>query len=135
MVQYSNIQKKWIKCNDAKEELRLKIIKGDTGDGVPNILSDDEVLITEGARQTPVTQKQLRLLDKDPNDWPTKIQKNWIRNKDLIDLSMTPPEYKTQIEEQFNQEPKGNIQLWMNYLMKHKMKLLLESLDDFEIRY
>ena len=113
----------------------MKIVKGDTGDGVPNILSDDEVLITEGARQTPVTQKQLKMLQEDPNTWPTRIQKNWLRNKDLIDMQMTPPEYKSQIHQQFNQEPKGNIQLWMNYLMKHKMKLLLESLDDFEIRY
>ena len=135
VVQYSNIQKKWIKCKDAEEELWMKIVKGDTGDGVPNILSDDEVLITEGARQTPVTQKQLKMLEEDPNTWPTRIQKNWLRNKDLIDLQMTPPEYKSQIQQQFNQEPKGNIQLWMNYLMKHKMKLLLESLDDFEIRY
>ena len=135
VVQYSNIQKKWIKCKDAEEELWMKIVKGDTGDGVPNILSDDEVLITEGARQTPVTQKQLKMLQEDPNTWPTRIQKNWLRNKDLIDLQMTPPEYKSQIQQQFNQEPKGNIQLWMNYLMKHKMKLLLESLDDFEIRY
>ena len=135
VVQYSNIQKKWIKCKDAEEELWMKIVKGDTGDGVPNILSDDEVLITEGARQTPVTQKQLKMLQEDPNTWPTRIQKNWLRNKDLIDLQMTPPEYTSQIQQQFNQEPKGNIQLWMNYLMKHKMKLLLESLDDFEIRY
>ena len=119
VVQYSNIQKKWIKCKDAEEELWMKIVKGDTGDGVPNILSDDEVLITEGARQTPVTQKQLKMLQEDPNTWPTRIQKNWLRNKDLIDLQMTPPEYKTQIEEQFNQEPKGNIQLWMNYLIKY----------------
>tara|TARA_Y100000114_G_scaffold88947_1_gene82490 strand:+ start:4077 stop:4898 length:822 start_codon:yes stop_codon:yes gene_type:complete len=135
VVQYSNIQKKWIKCKDAEEELWMKIVKGDTGDGVPNILSDDEVLITEGARQTPVTQKQLKMLQEDPNTWPTRIQKNWLRNKDLIDLQMTPPEYTSQIQQQFNEEPKGNIQLWMNYLMKHKMKLLLESLDDFEIRY
>ncbi|SVD16636.1 uncharacterized protein METZ01_LOCUS369490, partial [marine metagenome] len=45
--QYSPIQKKFVE-GDAKWSLHEKLIKGDVGDGVPNIMSDDNVFIDEG---------------------------------------------------------------------------------------
>ena len=132
--QWSNIQKKWVKSDNPEEELFEKICKGDTGDGVPNVLSDDEVLITEGARQTPVTKKQMTMLKGDQNDWTTQVQRRFIRNKTLIDLSQTPEAQKDEIMKQYNGESFGSIQSWMSYLMKHQMKLHLESLTDFEVR-
>ena len=52
--QWSPLQKKFI-VGDPVESLYDKTIRGDTGDGVPNILSSDDTFITEGKRQTPVT--------------------------------------------------------------------------------
>ena len=132
--QWSNIQKKWVKSDNPEEELYEKICRGDTGDGVPNVLSDDEVLITEGARQTPVTKKQMTMLKGDPLEWPLQVQRRFIRNKQLIDLTQTPELKKDEIMKQYNGDTRGSIQKWMSYLMKHQMKLHLESLTDFEVR-
>ena len=132
--QWSNIQKKWVKSDNPEDELFEKICKGDTGDGVPNVLSEDEVLITEGARQTPVTKKQMTMLKGDPLQWPLQVQRRFIRNKTLIDLAETPELKKEEIMKQYNGESFGSIQSWMSYLMKHQMKLHLESLTDFEVR-
>ena len=35
------------------------ILKGDAGDGVPNVLSDDDVFINDDKRQTPLSKKKM----------------------------------------------------------------------------
>ena len=52
--QYSPIQKKFVE-GDAKWSLHEKLVKGDVGDGVPNIMSDDNVFVDEGRRQKPIS--------------------------------------------------------------------------------
>ena len=58
IVRQISLQKKYIK-GDPKFSLYEKIIKGDSGDGVPNILSPDIVFVTEEMRQKPLTKKKL----------------------------------------------------------------------------
>ena len=56
--QYDPVRKKWISHNDPKRFLFEQILKGDTGDGVPNVLSPDAVFVS-GGRQRPLTQKKI----------------------------------------------------------------------------
>ena len=133
--QYSNLQKKWVvPVVDAEYDLLEKVLKGDTGDGVPNVLSDDDVLITEGARQTPMSKKKIAALMEDPESLGTTVARRIMRNRQMIDLTRTPAPLKTEILEEFSQSAKGSINSLMNVMVKNKMKLLLECLSDFEVR-
>jgi hypothetical protein len=132
--QWSNLQKKWVISEDPVEELHVKVCKGDTGDGVPNCLSDDDVLITEGTRQTPLSKKKIAALKEDPNSLGASTAKRLARNTTMIDLTRTPDRLKDAIMSEFDKGPKGNMMSWMNYLMKNQLKLLLESASDFEVR-
>lgn len=132
--QYSNIQKKYVVSENPEIELLEKVIKGDTGDGVPNCLSDDDVLITEGVRQTPVSKKKMQALIEDPEALGHATAKRYIRNRTLIDLSRTPDELKEQIIQEYNKPVQGAMMTWMNYLMKNNLKLLLDSISDFEVK-
>lgn len=133
--QWSNLQKKWVEPKVGPlEDLEEKILRGDTGDGVPNVMSGDEVLITEGARQTPLSKRKLEILKEDPEALGTTIARRIIRNRKMIDLQRTPEELKEEIMEKFNNKAKGSITRLMTLFTKHQMKLLTESLTDFEVR-
>ena len=58
--QYDPIRKRWLSDNNPTQFLEEHIIKGDSGDGVPNILSPDNCLAV-GERQKPMTQKRMAL--------------------------------------------------------------------------
>ena len=132
--QWSNLQKKYVVSENPLDELHEKCCRGDTGDGVPNCLSDDDVLITEGTRQTPLSKKKIAALKEDPHAFGASTASRLARNTTMIDLTRTPDRLKDSIMSEFDKGPKGNMMSWMNYLMKNQLKLLLESASDFEVR-
>jgi hypothetical protein len=99
--QYSPMQKKFVD-GDAKRNLHEKLIKGDVGDGVPNIMSDDNVFIDEGRRQKPITTKKVDAwYDLDPDMYcDAEMLRNYNRNKQLIDLSEVPASIRINITKQ-----------------------------------
>ena len=133
--QFSNIQKKWVEPDiDPVTDLEIKVLKGDMGDGIPNVMSEDDVLIEEGARQTPLRKAKMDMLMQDPEALGTSIARRIIRNRDMIDLSRCPDYLKEEILEAFNKPARGSVNRLMTLFTKNQMKLLLESLQDFEIR-
>ena len=131
--QYSNLQKKWVEPDSLPMmDLEVKILKGDTGDGVPNVLSDDNVL-TEGKRQTPLSKKKITALMENPESLGVSTARRIIRNRDLIDLSRTPEEIKQESLRQLRETESGSMVSLMTLFTKHQMKLLMEDLSDFEI--
>ena len=131
--QWSNLQKKWVTPDvDPITDLEVKVLRGDSGDGVPNVLSDDDSLISEDKRQSPLSKKKVAALMEDPEALGTTIARRIIRNRNMIDLTRTPDEYKQESIRQLNAGPKGNIMSLMTLFTKHRMKLLAESLQDFE---
>ena len=131
--QFSNLQKKWIKPTiSAEYDLKEKILKGDMGDGVPNVMSDDNVILEESLRQTPLRKAKFESLMNDPESLGTSIARRIIRNRDLIDLARTPIELKNQITSRLLDKNEGSINSLMNLFTKYKMKMLLEALPDFE---
>lgn len=133
--QFSNIQKKWVEPDvDPVTDLEVKVLKGDMGDGVPNVMSDDNVLLDDNARQTPLRKAKMQMLMEDPEALGTTIARRIIRNRNMIDLSRTPDYLQEQIMDMFNTPAKGSINRLMTLFTKKQMKLLMESLQDFEIR-
>ena len=134
--QYDPTRKQWVKENNPELYLREHIIRGDSGDGVPNMLSDDDVLITDGKRQKPVTEKALKAWlsvseDEFYNNLPSDQQSHYMRNKMLIDLSKIPDEIEESIIEEYRKPVKGHRSKIMNYFIKNRMKMLMECLGDF----
>lgn len=133
--QWSPHQKKYV--NVSTSELRYKlvehVVRGDSGDGIPNIKSDDDVFI-DGRRQKPISQKFLdEFLDRGRDACETEEQRrNYDRNKTLVDLLEVPSEISDKIVEEFvSQEPKRDSNKMMNYMVKNRMKLLLQDIQDF----
>ena len=130
--QWSPLQKKFV-VGDPAESLYDKTIRGDTGDGVPNILSSDDTLITEGKRQTPVTKKKMELWrGKKPEEFCNEAMlRNYHRNKTLVDLRETPESIRINIVNQYdNQEAGDRSQLW-NYFVDNRLKNLMDVIDEF----
>ena len=84
--QYSPIKKGFIKESNPRKQLWELVLKGDTSDGVPNVLSGDQVFV-EGVRQTPLRQKAIDQLMEDPKSMGDEVFRNYQRNRKLIDLS------------------------------------------------
>ena len=134
--QFDPIKKQWIKETNPALYLREHIIRGDSGDGVPNMLSEDDVLVTDGKRQKPVTEKALKEWlavpeDEFYNNLPEDIQSHYARNKMLIDLDRIPDVLEETIIDEHRKPAKGHRMKIMNYFIKHRMKTLMECLGDF----
>jgi len=124
--QYDPTRKKWITESDPRGYLREHVMRGDVGDGVPNVLSDDDTFVNPEKRQTPLTAKKLKqLLDS------TLMDRNVERNRTMIDLSYTPQRLKDEVIDQYEaQAGKGRDKIFP-YFMKHRLKNLTELLGDF----
>lgn len=127
--QYDPTRKRFIKHSDPERYLFEHIVKGDGGDGVPNVLSADNSFVI-GERQKPVTKKRLELFE-DINNLDEILKRNYARNKQLIDLNMVPESIKEQILEKYNETSKNDRSQLFNYFVKNKLKLLMSNISDF----
>lgn len=137
--QYSPLQKKFVSEDDIKLSRYMKILKGDVGDGVMNVFSDDDVLVNN-VRQVVCSKKRLEPLlnslmehDKIPDDTELKIKRNFERNKTLIDLYdlQIPEELRLKIIDEYNSTnvaPRSKI---LEYFQKHQLRNLAEQINQF----
>ena len=127
--QWSPLTQSFVKGNP-EESLWEKLIKGDVGDGVPNILSSDDTLVTEGKRQRPVSKKKMELWKTDRSDWNEDMKRNFNRNEMMVDLEKTPESIRINIINQFREQvpPHGRL---MEYFTEKRLKNLMEHLDEF----
>lgn len=131
--QYNPVLKKFITCNDPSKFLKEHIIKGDSGDGIPNFLSDDNCLVV-GTRQKPVTQKKLdEYLKKNPEEFCQTLTqlRNYKRNQQLIDLSKIPETVMESIMVEYNAQANKKAPELMNYFIQHKLKNLMEHINEY----
>lgn len=130
--QYDPIRQKAIRCDDPVAFLEEHIINGDRNDGVPNILSDDDVFVNPAKRQGKVTAKRMETWRTTPvSDWEPKLQRNWKRNQTLIDLRVIPPSLKAKILEQFAEQQMKDQHRVFDYIKKHQLVGLLDHITDF----
>jgi hypothetical protein len=130
--QFDPVQKKWRKTNDPDRFIKEHIIRGDTGDGVPNFLSADDTFVI-GSRQKPISQKKLdQWLEQDPKEFcDDKMLRGYLRNQQLVDLNFIPEDIRKEVLVQYEEQGgKGRDKLF-NYFIEHRLKLLVESLNEF----
>ena len=130
--QYDPVRKKWISHEDPVRYLAEHILKGDSGDGIPNVLSNDNCFVI-GERQTPLTQKKIdtfiQLGLEGKFDHPQA--RNYARNKQLIDLSMIPVNIKEKIIESYENQNLKSRDKMFNYFITNKLKNLMEHIGEF----
>ena len=129
--QYNPAQKKFVVSEDPIKELKMKIINGDSGDGIPNILSASDTFVT-GQRQKRMTeQKMTKYLNEDFTNYDTVANTGFARNQVLIDLRQIPEDIKTKIINTYDETkpaPKGKI---LNYFITNKLKNLMDVIEEF----
>lgn len=133
--QWSPMQKKYIKASrdEIKEFAIEHIVKGDSGDGVPNILSPDNVFVT-AERQSSVSRKRLdEFKEKGFAACRTDDERrNWHRNERLVAFEHIPQDVQDEIISSYiNSEPNKDKMLIMTYLMENRCRLLLDDIEDF----
>ena len=129
--QWSPITKKDVNGFNPTTYLKEHILRGDTSDGVPNVLSPDNTFV-DGLRQRPLSRKKIQSwLLGGGSDWNDEVKRNFQRNSTLIDLSRTPEELKNQIRLEYNNAPHGDRSKLLNYFMQNKLKELTENIGEF----
>jgi hypothetical protein len=130
--QYSPILKKYIKEPLPLLQLKQLIIRGDKGDGIPNILSRDDCFVT-ATRQKPITEaKIIGWMNQEPKEFCNEeMLRNYSRNETLIDLTKIPERLQNAILDTYENAKGNSKQDFMNYMIANRLKNLIEVLDDF----
>lgn len=128
--QYDPVRKRWIKNQNPEAYLKEHILKGDTGDGVPNILSADNCLAV-GDRQKAMTSKRIMLYSEGTVNMDEETLRRYHRNKLMIDLSQIPEKYKEKILEEYNKDKEIGREHLFNFFIKKKLKNLVTDIQDF----
>ena len=128
--QYSPTLKKYIKTDNPVLHLKELIIRGDTGDGIPNVLSADNCLV-DGIRQKPITKKLFDQLMDVTQPTNESVARNWDRNIQLIDLNRIPDSISKSIIDTYSVVKPASRQQFMNYMIQNRLKNLLEVIDEF----
>jgi len=121
--QYSPITKKMINGYDPYQYLDEHILKGDTSDGVPNVLSPDNTFV-DGLRQKPLGKKKIAewtgeiLMPVEMAIPDGEVKRNFQRNQQLIDLSKAPEEIFMSCLRAYQEAPDGDRSKLLNYFTK-----------------
>jgi len=127
--QYAPIQKKMIGDDNPNRFLQEQIMRGDRSDGIPNVLSDNDVFVT-GTKQKPITKKRLELL-LNGQELDDNIKSNIERNTKLIDLDRVPALIYNTIISNYRNYKVNDRSLLLNYFITNKLSTLIENINDF----
>ena len=129
--QYSPILKKYVNGHNPDTYIKEHILKGDTSDGVPNVLSPDNTFV-DGLRQRPLGKKKIEnWLDINIDDLQDEVKRNYQRNEKLINLDKIPEELEREIMVEFDEAPCGDRSKLLNYFIQSRLKNLTETIGEF----
>ena len=135
VAQWSPMQKKVVKPEGkATHALIEKICTGDAGDGVPNIMSTDDVFVMEGARQKPFRKARLEeFYEKGIDACKTDTERrNYQRNELLVSYDKIPEDVASEIINTYKTaQPVKSHDSMLRYFVSHRMKNLIENITDF----
>ena len=125
--QYDPIRNRWITHEDPVQYLQEHIIRGDRSDGIPNILTCDDAIVTGKPQKKMSKEKIASLASMNPTEFTNYIRlRNWKRNSELIDFSNIPQPIVDRILTYYHKcrpQPSLNIQ----YFSKHGIPELLDE--------
>jgi len=128
--QYSPILKKMVNGHNPDTYIKEHILKGDSSDGVPNVLSPDHTFV-EGLRQRPLSKKKIEAWLNSETGMSEEVKRNYQRNHKLINLDNTPDDLQKLILDTFNEAPSGDRSKILTYFIENKLKELTDSIGDF----
>ena len=129
--QYSPILKKYVNDHNPTTYIKEHILKGDTSDGVPNVLSPDNTFV-DSIRQRPLSRKKIEnWLDIDIDDLQEEVKRNYQRNDKLINLDNIPIELEKEILYEFKEAPCGDRSKLLNYFIQSRLKNLTNEIGEF----
>lgn len=131
--QYNPILNVFVTSKSPTKDLKEKIIRGDKGDGIPSILSQDDTFVIK-KRQSPITQKKLDTwLQQSPETFceSEEILRNYHRNNMLINLDEIPGNISESISNEFDASTPASKQTLYKYLLNNKLINLLTDINDF----
>ena len=131
--QFSPVQKKYVKSDISPEKYLFEhIIRGDKGDGGPNVLSADDSIVT-GTRQKAIRQDKLDVWYKDFDAMPqdAEFKTNYERNRKLVSFDCIPTSIKESIINTYTDKPTKDKSKLLTFFVEHKMKNMLEVIEEF----
>ena len=128
--QYSPARKKLIEEKHPRKYLFEHVCRGDTGDGVPNVLSPDNCFV-DGIKQTPMRKTVIDFWMENEDNMPQEVLRNYQRNSTLIDLSKIPTDIYSNIVQEYNSQKPAMKMKVLNYLIKKRCKNLIEVVEEF----
>ena len=129
--QWSPVTKQEVNGHDPDTYIKEHVLKGDSGDGVPNVLSPDHTF-TDGLRQKPLGKKRIeKMINENMNDWSDEVKRNYQRNYKLINLKNIPEDIESNIVDEISKSLCGDRSKLLNYFTVNKLKTLTENIGDF----
>lgn len=118
---------KYITPEDKSYDIFDHIIRGDAGDGVPNVLSEDRCFVDK-IRQVPMIKSRYdelygKIATPDPEGYigdDEDLMRRYYRNKLMVDLREIPADIKVKIVEVYESSKQpGKLGDFSNHLLKH----------------
>ena len=130
--QYAPLRNAFYTTDNPEKFLKEHIIRGDSGDGIPNILSDDDVFVSPDKRQKPIRKAKLN------SEWMKQRFEDFVddkdkieRNKVLIDFDYIPNELHDKIIEEYKiKRPTRKLTDVIKYILSKDMKLMVDKIQD-----
>lgn len=133
--QFSPIQKKMVTDDNPRQYLWNHIMRGDSGDGIPNILSSDDTFVDDTKSQSPLRQAKIdewiANADNLKEHMDETTYRNFQRNKKLIDLTDIPEHLQQLVINTFMEQPLAPKMKVLNYLIKKRCNQLIEVVEEF----
>lgn len=132
--QFSPMKRDFIKVEDPNFYKFEHICKGDTSDGVPNILSPDNTF-TDGLRQSPMRAKKIQEWYNNRSNLDTLLDydtlRNYARNKAVIDFDCIPEDISLSIIDKYKSQSNKDNGKVLSYLIEKRCNMLIDSVQDF----
>jgi 5'-3' exonuclease len=128
--QYNPTQKKFLISKNPMDELKQKIINGDKGDGIPNILSPSDTFVREIRQKVMTEAKLTKFMSENYTEYDENAKIGFSRNQTLIDLRNIPDDIQSKIINTYEETVpvKGKL---LDYFIANKLFNLMEVIEEF----
>lgn len=128
--QYNPTQKKFLISENPLDELKQKIITGDKGDGIPNILSPSDTFVREIRQKVMTEAKLTKFMSEHYTEYDENSKIGFTRNQTLIDLRNIPGVIQSEIINKYEETVpvKGKL---LDYFIANKLFNLMEVIEEF----
>jgi hypothetical protein len=125
-----------MKCDNPALFLAEHIIRGDLGDGIPNVLSDDDTFVNPDKRQKRLTDAKVNewVMSVPENVFSPEVMQNYHRNESLISLFKIPEDIVEEVQKCYIDNSTitgGRGMRLMKYFMDKGLRNLVENLEEF----